>query len=302
MGGSCCCGRLWGGFEVNDNIEGKDHESHSDMKRLGLTWNEINTFHKAFAKIDKKKQDSFAITELLTFLKIDAVPLTVQAFGELDLSTDGMLNFREFTLSAWIFCARRREGLSDMAFAMYDKNNSGDLSSKEICTMIKDCYGQVSEANNVWAILESFDSDGDSKVSRNEFVVMCKKHPALLQPAINFQKQLMALISKKKQFWNNIYVTSSRTIHSKKVKMMFRVPDKIDSVKSSLVLNYQSRADETSHVKGFSHDNNLGVAIKPSIGKRRGKDKWNVDKSALKLPKKKNQVIVTNHREYGLFG
>lgn len=97
-----------------------------------------------------------------------------------------------------------------MAFTMYDTNNSGYLTSKEISAMVKECYGEISEKNNVWAILDSFDSDGDSRVSRNEFIISCKKHPALLGPAIFFQKQLKDLISTSNSFWSNIYQTSSR--------------------------------------------------------------------------------------------
>jgi hypothetical protein len=65
------------------------------MQLLGLNRSEINTFYKAFTKVDKKKQGYFAITELLKHLKITVSPFTLRAFGELDLSTDGMLNFRE---------------------------------------------------------------------------------------------------------------------------------------------------------------------------------------------------------------
>ena len=97
-----------------------------------------------------------------------------------------------------------------MAFSMYDMNSSGDLSTKEISVMIKECYGEISDNHNVWTILECFDANEDSKVSRNEFVVQCKKHPALLAPAINFQVKLMGMISKKKSFWNKIYLTSGR--------------------------------------------------------------------------------------------
>ena len=97
-----------------------------------------------------------------------------------------------------------------MAFTMYDANNSGYLTSKDISAMIKECYGKISAEHNVWQILDNFDSNGDSKVSRNEFIIAYKKHPALLEPAIRFQIQLKQLISSSNRFWSNIYLTSSR--------------------------------------------------------------------------------------------
>jgi hypothetical protein len=97
-----------------------------------------------------------------------------------------------------------------MAFSMYDRNNSGDLSSDEISIMIKECYGKISSKNNIYTMLKKFDTDGDSKVSRTEFIVTCKKYPIFLQPAIDFQKKVMALISTDQKFWNNIYRTSNR--------------------------------------------------------------------------------------------
>ena len=65
------------------------------MMRLGLNRDEINTFYRSFNKVDNQKQNSISIKSLLNYLKIDATPLTMRAFGELDLSADGMLNFRE---------------------------------------------------------------------------------------------------------------------------------------------------------------------------------------------------------------
>lgn len=72
-----------------------DRESLSDMTRLGLNRSEINTFFRAYRKVDIKRQDSILISDLLEYLEIDEVPLTLRAFGELDLAVDGMLNFRE---------------------------------------------------------------------------------------------------------------------------------------------------------------------------------------------------------------
>ena len=209
-----------------------DFESLSDLKRLGLTSKEIDIFYKAFCRIDKSRRGSFRISDFLEYMNVEISPFVFRVFGELDLSTDGVLNFREvniflilficqkysahhyyvlqFTLTIWKFCSRRREGIADMAFSMYDATDSGDLSSAEISKMIKECYGRITESINVWDILEKFDSDGNSKVSREEFRVLCKKYPTLLQPALDFQSKMKALISTNKNFWNKIYVSSNR--------------------------------------------------------------------------------------------
>ena len=79
--------------------------------------------------------------------------------------------------------------------------------------------------------------------------------------------------------------------------MLFRIPEKIDSVRN--VMSAQGRAEITSHVKGFRYDQNLGQVAKPIA--RRGKDKWKTDKKALIPQRKKKQVVVTNRTEYGLF-
>lgn len=285
--GGCCC--RCGGFVVRHHVEGQDYESYSDIKRLGLTRSEIDTFFRAFKKVDGKGRDQILISELLNYLDINPSPIALHIFSELDLSTEGMLNFREFTLSAWKFCSRRQEGISDMAFTMYDINDSGDLTTNEISTMIKDCYGEISEHNNIWTILEEFDTNEDSKVSRAEFINKCSKHPVLLAPTLAFHRKLMALICGNKTFWNNIYVSSSRTMHSKAVKMLFRTPDKINAM----------RQNDTSQVKGYSYDNNMGALAEKKFAKR-GKDKWKVDFSSLK-PKKKKVAAHNARGDYGLF-
>ena len=65
------------------------------MKRLGLTKRDIDIFYEAFLKVDTSNQGSFLIEDLLMYLGIDPSPLVMGVFGELDLSTENTLNFRE---------------------------------------------------------------------------------------------------------------------------------------------------------------------------------------------------------------
>lgn len=108
-------------------------------------------------------------------------------------------------------------------------------------------------------------------------------------------------------------------MHSKKVKMMFRTPDKIGSVRSLMNStntkndsswssnsrhnnSRNSRAEKTSNVKGYSYDNNMGVVQERSANAKRKANKWVVDKSVLgqgKRPKRKTQIVV--RKEFGLF-
>ena len=80
---------------------------------------------------------------------------------------------------------------------------------------------------------------------------------------------------------------------------MYRIPDDLESIRSALITK---RKDNTSHVKGYSYDNNMGIDLGKykASGARRGKDKWKVDMAALK-PKKKKVQLNDNRRQYGLF-
>ena len=81
--------------------------------------------------------------------------------------------------------------------------------------------------------------------------------------------------------------------------MLFRMPDKIDSVRD-LVRKHASVKD-TSHVKGYSYDNNLGIASTTTVN--RGKDKWvrGFEKPKSKAKPKKNKRIGASAVHYGLF-
>ena len=68
------------------------------MKRLGLTRSEIDTFYRAFLKVDKEKEGSIKISDLLEHLGIYPSPVIMRVFTELDLSNDDMLNFREVNI------------------------------------------------------------------------------------------------------------------------------------------------------------------------------------------------------------
>ena len=80
-------------------------------------------------------------------------------------------------------------------------------------------------------------------------------------------------------------------MHSKKVKMMFRIPDKIDSIRAMDLTKQSNRAGATCY------DKNKAVDVRSAASRRRGADKWKIEKK--KKPQKKSHIVIAN--DYGLF-
>ena len=127
------------------------------------------------------------ISEFLEALGLEDTPLSNEVFSEIDKSHNGQSDFREFTLAVWKFCSEGMESISDMAFDIYDQDDSNSLTRVEIKNMIIEIYGRISPKHDVQQLLNDFDNDRDAQVSRSEFKEMVKKNRNIILPAIALQ-------------------------------------------------------------------------------------------------------------------
>jgi Ca2+-binding EF-hand superfamily protein len=181
-------------FVANEKKIGQDARALEDFQKLQLTPQEINTFYTAFCKMDKDGSGHIEIAEFMKSLDLEMTPMSNEVFSELDKSHDGHSDFREFTLAAWKFCAKGLDSVSDLAFDIYDEDDSNALTKVEIKNMIIEIYGKVSPKHDVQSILNEFDIDGSASISRSEFKEMVKKNKNIILPALTFQVQISLML------------------------------------------------------------------------------------------------------------
>ena len=84
-------------------------------------------------------------------------------------------------------------------FFIFDKDKNGFIEMEELDYLIE-CLHQGGFQTSIAAVLEQIDTDGDGRISMDEFVDINNQFPLLLFPAFSFQKAIMAATFDER-FW-----------------------------------------------------------------------------------------------------
>lgn len=72
---------------------------------------EIKHFYEMFVTVDTDHSGSIEIAELLDFLQIEGSMFTERIFSAFDKDGTGKIDFFEFVVSLWKFCALGKESI-----------------------------------------------------------------------------------------------------------------------------------------------------------------------------------------------
>ncbi len=120
-------------------------------------------------------------------------PSALQATGEykrlfslFDADNSGSIDVKEFMLGLSNFASDDKEKRVRFCFLLYDEDNNGFITENELVSvlmanhMAADPQQVVRKAKT---IMRQADSNGDGKISPEEFVVIAQKFPNILFPA-----------------------------------------------------------------------------------------------------------------------
>jgi len=133
---------------------------------------EISVFYEMFVTVDSDHSGSIEIAELLDFLQIEGSMFTERIFSAFDRDGTGKIDFFEFVVSLWKFCALGKESICKsrlwftiamfhlnvlinfafsfasavFAFDLYDTDCDGALTETEVKVMFHDLYWYGSKA------------------------------------------------------------------------------------------------------------------------------------------------------------
>ena len=108
------------------------------FEELGLTVREVDALHDLFCDVDSDGSGAIDAPELLAFLEIDDTPFARRIFLAFDRDGNGVLDFREFVLSIWIFCCVAGRGITYLAFRLFDRDGNGALDTPELERMLRE--------------------------------------------------------------------------------------------------------------------------------------------------------------------
>ena len=112
----------------------------------------------------------------------DIGKLEKHIFRMFDANNNGKIDFREFMIVLTVISkGTPRENLEQL-FRVFDANNDGVVSKKELRTIVKSLYSLLGKEDNPTKATDKFlaeaafkemDTDGDSKVTQEEFIRAC---------------------------------------------------------------------------------------------------------------------------------
>ena len=127
-------------------------------------------------KIDKS---GFSDMMKMAYPDQDIDKLKDHIFRMYDANDDGKIDFKEFMIVLTVISKGTPEENLEQIFRIFDVNNDGHISKKELYRVVKDLYTLMGKEDNPDQETEKtltdmafteMDVDGDSKISRDEFV------------------------------------------------------------------------------------------------------------------------------------
>jgi len=106
-------------------------------------------------------------------------------FRMYDLNSDGKIDFREFMVVLTVLSKGTPQENLEQIYRIFDINNDGEISKKEIYRVVKDLFGLMGKEDNptnatdkclAELAFKEMDKDGDSKVTKEEFITACQAH------------------------------------------------------------------------------------------------------------------------------
>lgn len=157
-----------------------------------FTEREIRVWYKSF-----KKDCPSGMLSLQEFEKLykeffptgDASEFAKHAFRTFDKNGDGTIDFREFMSALSITSRGTFEQKLRWAYSMYDMDNDGQVTKKEmleIVTAIAKMTGEDTQNQSktleekVDRIFQKMDKDGDEMITVEEFKIAAKEDPSLV--------------------------------------------------------------------------------------------------------------------------
>lgn len=133
------------------------------FKAMKLQRGEVKSLLNIYNKVDADRSGSIDVVELLTLLDIERTKFTERIFSAFDKDHTGKIDFYEFVVSLWKFCALGNGSLSKcahegiisksgaysvicvspdvFAFDLYDTDADGKLQSEQVHKMFREMMG-----------------------------------------------------------------------------------------------------------------------------------------------------------------
>ena len=228
----CCCQAPV--FAPNDATVGQSNNDYTQLKRLGLTDLDIQSFYQVFSQLDDDESgtiDQYEFTDAIG-TTVDVMEghagLNDALFGRFDLDhgteSDG-LDFREFVVTLWNYATYSETELARFAFFnLCEVDRSGTLSYDQVKSFLTtfarttaddgdddDDDDKPSSALKMQQDLLDMDTNGDRMIDLDEWMKFTHNHKRIMLPLIKAQSNVRHRIMGI-NFWKRQMATKENTM------------------------------------------------------------------------------------------
>lgn len=143
---------------------------------------------KRFRATDRGNTGLVDYTEFCEMMQVDPSPQCEKVFQLYDKERAGQIDAKEFLIALANFSGAGKEDKLKFAFMIFDEDGNEVITKAELVKILKANHMAGSEAEvgrKADTIMAQADRDGDGVVSFDEFVIVSKKFPNILFPAMN---------------------------------------------------------------------------------------------------------------------
>ena len=102
---------------------------------------EVDQLQKKFDGIDVDKRGTVDIDEFVVTLRLESSKFVERVFHVFS-DDDCSMDFYQFVVSMWNFSTLDEAGMFQFAYDIYDREEAGVLSTRDITFMLNDLYGK----------------------------------------------------------------------------------------------------------------------------------------------------------------
>ena len=174
-----------------------------------VTRDEADVLYEAFDGADRTRDGFINQTEFLRMLGLRQSAFTKRIFGLFDANGNDEVDFGEFVTMCWSYMCMSRWATIQLAFALYDADDSGDVEGSEVRQMMEEL---TADPNFDTSMLSDLNLDRVSvgaeaarhlRVTLETFAAFSLKHPSILYPALRVQEDFRSKVGGL-GFWSAI--------------------------------------------------------------------------------------------------
>jgi len=152
---------------------GQEYSLPADMV-TNFNQDELRRLGRRFKRIDLDNSGTLSIDEFMSLPELQQNPLVQRVVEVFDTDGNNEIDFKEFIEGISQFSVKgEKENKLKFAFKIYDIDQDGFISNGELFTVLKMMVGNNLKDVQLQQIVDKtmiqFDSDGDGKISYEEF-------------------------------------------------------------------------------------------------------------------------------------